>query len=241
MRSLHIILFSPEPATLPIAYNELLQGVLYSCWRSRYPEVHDEGYGGIRSFRPFTFGRLQGNVNTSSKQRTIQIKGVASFEVRSPIEELLDELAVQLSERGRVRIGAHDLQLCNLKCGDRLLFPKRALVRLSTPTVIYKMLDDGHTQYYSPLDDNWLGMVQANARRKAASMNLPCSPELQAIPLEQSLRKQVTRFKGTYVTGWTGEIILAAEPPLMAALWCLGLGVKNSQGFGMFEIDDRPL
>ena len=63
----------------------------------------------------------------------------------------------------------------------------------------------------------------------------------QVSPLPDTLRKRVTRFKGTYVTGWVGDLILACDPQLLATLYCCGIGAKNSQGFGMFRIHDDAL
>lgn len=241
MRSLRISLFAKKSILLPLAYNELLQGLLYGCWRSAYPEMHNEGFGGVRGLRPFNFSRLQGTAEVNRRDRTIVFRDILSFEVRSPIEELMDVLAAQLANQGKVRIGAYELPLVNLQNSDRLIFPQRAKVSLTTPVVVYEALADGHTHFFAPQDDGWFELMQANTKRKAEALGLSCSSTLQVIPLTETMRKQVTRFKGTYVTGWTGSMILGADAQLMAALWCLGLGVKNSQGFGMFEIDDRPL
>lgn len=241
MRSLRIALYAQKSVLLPLAYNELLQGLLYSCWRDKYPEIHNEGFDGVRGFRPFTFGRLQGKAKVNREDRTIVLSDILSFEVRSPVEELMDELALQLANRGQVRIGAYELPLVNLQNNDRLIFPQRAKISLATPVVVYETLADGHTRFYAPDENGWQDMILANAQRKTKALGLSCSASLQIIPLTETLHKQVTRFKGTYVNGWTGSLIVGADTQLLAALWCLGLGVKNSQGFGMFNIDERPL
>lgn len=241
MRSLRVTLYTPKPVVLPLAYNELVQGLLYSCWRDRFPELHDGGYLGIRAFRPFTFSSLGGKSSIDRQRRTIKFDECVTFEVRTPFEELLDELASQLAHRGTARLGAHDLQLINLESRDRLMFPQRCLITLKTPVVAYVTQEDGHTKYFEPSDAEWLNLIQSNAARKAEALLLPDGDRLQLIPLVETLKKHVTRFKGTYVTGWTGDMICAADPQLMAALWCLGLGSKNSQGFGMFSIAEKPL
>ena len=43
------------------------------------------------------------------------------------------------------------------------------------------------------------------------------------------------------VTGWMGKVALACDPNMMVTLYYLGMGSKNAQGFGMFDILDRPL
>ena len=231
MRSLRIVLRTQKPIVLPLAYNELVQGMLYNSWRDRYPDLHDEG-----TFRPFVFGRLEGKSKRDSKKRTILFYDIISLEVRTPYEELLDECAIQIARAGSARIGAYTLNVINLQSNDRLFFPQRALIKLRTPVVAYHTLEDGHTVPYSPLDAEWLGLIQQNAQHKAKKLGATYSSQLQAIPYEKTLIKQVTRFKGTFVTGWLGEFMIATDPEILAMLWCCGLGVKNSQGFGLFDV-----
>ena len=234
MRSLRITLHTQRSIMLPLAYNELVQGMLYHCWREHYPSLHDSG-----TFRPFVFGRLQGKAKVDSKARTICFSDFVSLEVRTPIEELLDECATQLASNESVRLGAYTLRVANLQTNDRLLFPQRTNIELLAPAVAYHTLDEGHTVPYSPLDPEWLPLIQQNIARKAEELGVPFGGAFQAIPHEETLRKHVTRFKGTYITGWTGKLMVQTEPQVLAMLWCTGLGVKNSQGFGLFDVLDR--
>ena len=241
MRAIRITLRTPQPATLPLAYNELVQGLLYSCWRESFPELHDDGFGTSRMFRLFTFSPLTGKSTVSGKAKTIRFYDTISFEVRSPIEELLDELAHQLVEKESIRLGSNEMKLVNLQSCDRLIFPKHAVLRMLSPVVAYKTTDDNHTRYFSPEDQEWLELIQSNVMHKAELFALDCSHDMVAIPKTESLRKHVTRFKGTYVTGWTGDLIVAADPFVMSMLYFTGLGAKNSQGFGMFNMLDESL
>ena len=217
--------------------------MLYSCWRERAPQIHDTGIAnGAATYRFFTFGPIKGDGNIDSKKRTYQVRSIASFEVRSPYEELLDILAGELASTGAARIGAHAFTVVNLEAHDRLLFPRRAVIRTLQPIVTVRNNDDGKKEYLSPDDQGWSDLIQVNAAGKAKAFGLSCDNTTLMMPLStNNLRKHVTRFKRTYVTGWTGTFALACEPQLMQLLYSSGLGAKNSQGFGMFEIDDRPL
>lgn len=241
MRSLRITLRTRGSVLLPLAYNELLQGVLYNCWRSELEFLHEATLDDSRAFRPFVFSRLNGRGRADGNARTIQFSGLVSFEVRSCVEQIIDVCATQLYSQGTVRLGAYELDLVNLESRDRLLFPQRARIRLRTPVVARSSSGDGHDTYFSPIDPEWLELVQGNALRKAQGLGMGCDAGLQAFAIADSLRKQVTRFKGTHITGWTGDLLLACDSELMAALWCCGLGEKNSQGFGMFDILDSYL
>ena len=239
MRAIKIVLTTEKPITLPLAYNELIQGLLYSCWRESFPELHDEGFGKARKFRLFTFSPLTGKCRIDSKAKTIEFYDLLTFEVRSPVEELLDELARRLCVKEHVRIGAYNLKLVNLQSCDRLLFRRRAKLRMLSPVTAYRTTENGYTENYSPLSAEWLELIQSNPAHKAKVCSLDCDSNIIAIPCEETLRKHVTRFKGTYVTGWTGDLIVAADPIIISLLYFAGIGPKNSQGFGMFSILDK--
>lgn len=48
--------------------------------------------------------------------------------------------------------------------------------------------------------------------------------------------KHVTRYKGFYLSGWTGTYRISGERKYLNFLYQAGLGAKNSQGFGMFDV-----
>jgi CRISPR-associated endoribonuclease Cas6 len=223
-----------------MAYNELVQGLLYSCWASDLPELHDFSLGDGRQFRPFVFGRLEGRCSPDRKARTIKFFKYVRLEVRSYIDELMDLCAGSLTNRDVIRIGAHDFDLTGLETRDWLLFPPSCVMRMRTPVVAYDTLEDGHTVPYSPTEPKWLSLVRQNARRKGEAFGLPADVPFQANAYEETLDDRVTRFKGTLVTGYMGDIRIDTDPNLLAVLWSCGLGAKNSQGFGMFDIREEP-
>lgn len=236
MRSLRITFRTKKPITLPLAYNQYVHGLIYSCWRDRYPNVHDNGRGHIGKY---VFGRLTGRHETDKKAKTIRYFDFLNLEVRTPFEELLDELAAQMASRGRAHLKGYELDLVNLQCNDRLIFPQRATILLTSPVVEYRTTQDGHTTPISPLDADWLPLIQANTAHKAKELGLSYDTPLQAMALTETIRKQVTTFKGTHITGWTGKLMLSADPRILGMLWTWGLGVNNCQGFGMFDILDE--
>ena len=239
MRALKVTLRASKPITLPLAYNELLQGLIYNCWRESFGGVHDSISSEGKQFRHFTFGPLIGKAHPDGNARTIRFYDFMSFELRSPHEVLLDELALRLCSKDAIAIGAYDnLKLVNLQCCDRLFFPRQVVLRAKSPIVALKTLSDGHTRPYSPNDSEWLLFMQNNLASKARDLAVECEPALAIIPRVETLRKRVTKFKGTYVTGWTGDFFMAADPTAISLLYYDGLGVKNPQGFGMFDILD---
>lgn len=243
MKVLVITVYAREATTLPLAYGRFVQGALYACWQDRLPGVHDEGFsaGGDRHLRLFTFGPIERAHRVDPKRKELELLGPASLEVRSPVDELVEAVADHLSATGTLTLGRSTLPVTNLEYRERFLFPARSVIDMRSPVTVHTTTPDGHTIYHAPTDPEFLPLVRTNLASKARALGMEDPGDLQLIPLEDTLRKRVTTFKGIYVTGWTGSLVMAAEPQAMRLLYYAGLGSANSQGFGMFDLDERPL
>lgn len=241
MRILKIALAPKKQAVLPLAYNEYVQGMLYSCWHEKYPQLHDHAPGGAKAFRYFTFGRLEGKGRVDTTAKTIAFDQAITLEVRSVFEELAEELASQLVRADEVRIGQSRFDIVNLQTADRLLYPGSAEVRMRTPVTVHVTQDNGQTLPLEPSQPEFCEALQTNLQAKLQDFGSDLDPRLQIVPHVKGMRKQVTRFKGFWVTGWLGEFTVSAEPETLAFLYHVGLGARNSAGFGMFDIVDGRL
>ena len=232
------VTFSADPAlSLPVSYNAMLQGFLYSCWRGERYDLHEVGYRFEQKvYRLFTFSWLTGRYTLEGK--TIRFEGPVSFEVRSPREDLIEILKEALLERGEVQLGQRRLPLLNLQSADRFFFPEKAIIRMRTPMTIHVTQRDGSSVCIQPDHGLFRNMVEENLRRKSSSAGLSLDPALWLEPKRPPI-KRVTQFKDTNVTCWQGKYLLAAKPDTMRFLYYAGLGDRNSQGFGMFDIEER--
>ena len=76
-----------------------------------------------------------------------------------------------------------------------------------------------------------------NARKKwrfyrgEAPFELTVEPRFHGLPT-----KEFSTFKRTFITGWYGDYRLEGTPEVLDMLYQTGLGAKNSEGFGMFEV-----
>lgn len=239
MNALAVTLWAAHPVRLPIAYNAIIQGALYENWRETFPELHNQGYSdGLHRFRFFTFSPLQGHYQVQGKQ--ILFDGALRLEVRSPVSELIDTLCDSFQERGAMKLGRDELPVISLECADRFLFFRHASIRMLSPVTVHETQPNGQTVYYSPEDEMFLPLLVGNLESKLRVAGVPAAPVLSCVPNAQTLRKRVTTFKGTYVTAYEGQFELQAEPEAIALLYYAGLGSRNSQGFGMFAIEDVP-
>ncbi len=239
MNALIITLWTNNSITLPIAYNHILQVALYSAWEESFPQLHDEGFSADSNiFRMFTFSPLRGKYEIKGK--TISFSGAVSFEVRSPVQDLLHILADYILNEQYVRLGHYELPVVNMETADRLFFPASANISMLSPISVHQTTADGKTIYYTPQDEKFILLITENLASKIQASGLDIDTVIGLVPYMRTLRRRVTTFKGIYITGYTGRFLLETDPETMAFLYYTGLGARNSQGFGMFEIEDIP-
>ena len=232
MNAIELVFTSPQAVELSIAYHALVQGLLYSVWRETRPFLHDAGFA--RGLRLFVFGPLEGRYQVAG--RRIRFASPLRLEVRSPVSGLLEDLCRALPLRRELRLGNASLRLEQLTLRDQLVFPDSTLIRARSPIALYRTLPDRKTQYFAPGDPEWLPGLRRNLAEKLEGLGLDAPAELELEPVWPSLHKRVLRFKETYITGYLGKFRLRTDPEAMAVLYYAGLGSRNSQGCGMFDI-----
>lgn len=235
MNALEIVLSADRPITLPMAYQQLIQGALYRLWGDTFPELHDEGYPAEgRVFRMFVFSALEGRY--IRKGTSITFSGPLRLEVRSPVPALLEPLREGLTRERALWLGDKRLAVIGLFSRDCLLFPPCALIEMRTPLTLHRTLPDGFRRCYAPDEEEFPLLLAENLASKIQAAQLSIDPCVSLVPVAQTLTKRVARFRSTYVTGWTGRFRLEAEPETLAFLYYADLGVGGSRGFGMFDI-----
>ncbi|MBR5597137.1 MAG: CRISPR-associated endoribonuclease Cas6 [Lachnospiraceae bacterium] len=231
----------PTELVLPINYQYVIQGMIYNSLRilPGYAEfLHNYGYDyGDRQFRMFTFSRLKGKYNIEGNK--IIFKEHISFEVRSPEVLLLKVLKATLEQNG---IQYQDMKYYNVSASlkDDTIECDELKIRMMTPIVAYETdIVTKKTHYFDPYSQEFYDRVQKNLRRKYfAFTGSEVLRDVELLPVKvQDRDKCVTKYKGFYITGWCGEYVLKGERKYLDFLYQTGIGSKNAQGFGMFEIE----
>ena len=237
MKTLYITFQSGEEIHLPLAYQHLVQSMLYSCWVTELPNFHD-GYTDDKkqNLKLFCFGRLKGKYQI--KETEIVFQSPVTLELRSPLNIIVDSAIKNLLAKPQRRLGSNSLSVTDLHTEERLLFPSSALIRTQSPITVHETMKDGRTIYFSPKDPEWQKRLTLNLSSKLNALQINTSDPFSIEPEGDTFRKQVSQFKGTYITGYTGSFRITTTPQAMAILYYCGLGNRNSQGFGMFDILD---
>ena len=235
-------LFHADSLRIPIAYRHLLQGVIYHALEADPAFsgfLHEQGGTiGSRHFKHFTFSPLSGSFRIEGKD--IIFSGQITWEVRSADPRFIQTLIYSLRPGCDIRIGNTPVRIVRCSLADHTIFSPQITVRTISPVVAYATLEDGHTLFYAPDVEEFYRSLCLNAWRKYISFfgEEPLGP-LQLWPLSSGYKKEVTLFKSTRITAWKGSFVLQADPQYLSFLYQVGLGAKNSQGFGMFSIDDE--
>ena len=228
---------------VPIHYNHLIQGLIYSSLNAGMAEfVHTRGFShGCRTFRLFAFSRLFGVFRREGDQ--LVFPGPLQLWVTSPIQAIIEELASSWLRLGSLQVGEArvDVDAIELKPAGEV--GTSVVVRTLSPVTVYETLraPDGRakTYYYSPVELEFGALCAMNARRKVQALTgrIEESASLRVSPVEWRKHRQViVTYKGTVIKAWHGAFRLEGAPELIRMALDAGLGSKNAQGFGMVEI-----
>jgi len=129
-----------------------------------------------------------------------------------------------------------DVEVC---VSDEAIEDEHINIRMLSPLSVHSTdPSSGKTVFYGPDDDEFAERVSYNFMRKYFSCyGIMPDSGISIEPLKVSDRdKYVTKYKNFYISGWLGEYSLWGKRKYLDFLYHTGLGSKNSQGFGMFEL-----
>jgi CRISPR-associated endoribonuclease Cas6 len=247
---LRIRLYSEKPPLrLPIQYNHLLQGLVYSNLNRALSEwLHEEGHAhGKRRFKLFTFSRLFGRRSTDKGQIEFG-SGSVDFYLSAVDAEILGSLAEHLLKKPSVRLGKAECRVREVGVEPEPEIDPTKPIRVKTlsPITAYSTLNtpDGRkkTYYYAPTEKEWSEALIASIGRKAKALGWASdtSSDLAGAWVRphrvRTGNQKVLNFKGTVIKGWTGLYEVKLPEPYFRLAYDTGLGAKNAQGFGMVGV-----
>lgn len=229
-----------EKITLPLASAEVIQGLIYralSTDENYATNVHENGNSLLgRKYKLFTFSELTGKYTVTDGRITYPYG--ASLRVSSADPYFIQLMFSYFNTHKRVLIGEGYSETEDARISDIRIFKNEISVRTLSPITVYQTEEDGHTTYFAPTDSRFAHGIEINARRKYIThygtedgFDLKVTLNERTPPV-----KRMTRFKSTFITAWHCSLILSGSPQTLDLLYNVGLGSKNSQGFGMFTL-----
>jgi CRISPR-associated endoribonuclease Cas6 len=245
-------LHSDAPLELPMNYQEYLIGFMYKNIRDKKYRsfLHNEGYTFQgKTYKHFAFSRLLGPYRYNRSRKTITFAPAFSLMVTSPLDHFVQEFAQSMLRSDELQIGQYRVYLNSFETlPEPNPFPDTLRIRMLSPIVTYSTLrhPNGakYTYYYSPHQEQFSSMIEANLKRRYFSMHPDENDNELARPLSivpcrvDRRHKVVTRFHGVIIEGWMGEYEISGDLRLLRWAFHSNLGNKGSQGCGVFECID---
>ena len=229
-----------QPLSLPLNYNHIVQSIIYRAIGTMpdYADfLHNEGYSlEKRQYKMFQFSQLSGDYYIQNKQ--IIFKSYIVFEIRSP-EPLLIRLLGESFWNNGIYFGKTLCTDIQIELYDYTIEVEELYIQMKTPITVYSTdYEMGKTYYYNPDEEEFYRQINDNFYRKyEAYYGVDPISTLKIQKLDKDLPKKfVTKYQGSYITGWYGKYLISGKRKYLDFLYQAGVGSKNSQGFGMFEI-----
>lgn len=235
---LKIKIYLQEPLSLPVAYKHILQSIFFSLMGddNGQTDLHDGGYvyqG--RKYKMFTFGPIKGDYRYA--------KGIITFENEIEIEfrswdpNIIYRMANAIDTRG-ICFGDRVLFDIEYEILDYHITQDCITVVQDSPICVYKTDEKKHTYFFRPWDEEFEAAIQQNFKRKynaAMVQEANGDVNLRVINADEK-DKQVTKYKNFIIQAYGGTYQLTGNPEYLDFLYQTGIGAKNAQGFGMFQV-----
>jgi CRISPR-associated endoribonuclease Cas6 len=239
-----ISLTSEKQVVLPFEHNQLLQGMIY---RNLPPEsatrLHQEGFlYQNRRFKLFTFSRILASPIVDNYSKYFIFTKDIKFIIASPINWFMQDFAEYVIKQEFVMLGKNKLRPESINIHLPKTFPERVKITMLSPVTVYSTLQtvDGRkkTYYYSPFEPEFSEQIEANIKKKFEILHSEkCYSPLSITPLfSGNKNERIITYKEFIIKAWEGVYELKGEPELIGVAYNTGLGAKNSQGFGCFEM-----
>lgn len=231
------VIFYGRNREIPVDLHRSLHGAIYKAL-SRHPEysleLHTADPNAIKPFKGFTFGPLTGETQNVNGHR--YLNGYAAVEIRSVDAELITLLTEAWTREPLVQLDWAAVEVAELSAMDKCISTSSACIRMVSPAVAYITQEDKRQVFFSPEEESFYKLIRVNAERKSKCF-LGRDSVIDIEPLfTEKPRYERSFFKKTPIMGWYGDFRLTGEPELLTLLYNTGLGAKNSEGFGMFDI-----
>jgi CRISPR-associated endoribonuclease Cas6 len=241
---MHITMqFKPEDEfVLPLHYNHIIQGMIYKAINTQLAIfLHNKGFQNKgRSFKLFTFSRLNGRYEINKEKGSIKFFDQISMTISSPVGEFCNSVANGMLTRRWLEIGSNLVEATNMLVRQHTVDRHEVRIRTLSPVVAYSTLlrPDGrkYTCYFQPGEPDYDRIISSNLRKKyEAYYNEEATMGDVKVEKISQVKMHVMNYKNTVIKGYSGKLQLSGPKELLQMAVDAGLGSKSSQGFGCVE------
>ncbi len=227
-----------RPIEIPMAYHYAVQSAIYG----KLAEIgasefwHESGYGEENTYTGFVFGSLSGTHQTVGQN--IIFYDRIFLEVRSPSPDFCQLLSQSFSQNPSIILWQENIPVTSMKLCDREMLAESMEVFCVSPVLSVYSGAGRKKLCHSPSEEAFVPFLLRNYERKYEAICRGKAPALSIVPLGEH-KKMVTKYKGMWLTAYSGRYRLSGEKEALKFVYNAGLGSKNAQGFGMIELISR--
>lgn len=219
--------------SLPIGYHHIQQSAIYSLIMG---DLHDHGsVYEKRDYKLFTFSPFKGKYRIQDKR--ITFLDSISFEVRFVNELVAEDFAENIQTKG-FRLGDVTFHNVMIQVAHRIITENSLMIKMLSPICVYQTDENKHTNYLNPGEALFYRYIKENFERKyQAYYGIKPESSIELTNIKYSMKdKYFTKYKNFFIEAWYGLYLLEGNADYLSFLYDAGLGAKNAQGFGMFEL-----
>ena len=237
MKSISVT-FAAQGLIIPFNYHHEVQSLIYALLRdgdSEQSELHDVGMGS-RNYKLFTFSSLRGR--KIIKNGKMHFEDLVYLDIRSVKDDFCDAILTALDAKPTLSLFGQNIKVIRVNTSAIKLSESRVNIQMLSPVEVHITDDENHSRYFSPLESEFVHLINENFRRKyKAFTGLDAESDINISVVSVGTKdKYVTTYKGLHITAWRGKYVLSGNPEYLNFLYYCGLGSRNSNGFGMFGV-----
>lgn len=234
--------------TLPIHYNFYIQSLIYRILSPIIStKLHNQGFKfERRSFKFFTFSKIieKGIKTKINGEYFLLFKNSISFIFSSPIDEIVSDLGERSLKEREFNLLKNKIYLSKIRIITTPRIENTLKIKFLSPVTIHSTvkLPDGKKRsiYYKPMESPFEDLINKNLIKKFKTLfnREPENIELKIKPILFSFKKNfhLIKFKNTPIEAYDGIFELTGSDELIKLSYDTGLGDRNSEGFGLWDI-----
>jgi CRISPR-associated endoribonuclease Cas6 len=241
-------------ASLPLNYNHALSALIYATLAESSVDyatrLHDVGFvSDKRTFKLFTFSRLNFRRSRIAKDRIILEDPQVSLQISSPAGDFIEHLVEGLFKREGFRISSAEFSLQQAETLPQPVFNGTNNFRALSP-ITESVREANNEIRFLSTEDDWSEIIKRNLTRKYQALH-GHAPEDQRLKwtwdkdyLDYMKTKgrrasALIDINNIKVRGWLAPFTIEGSKELIELGYETGFGARNSMGFGMAKYETQ--
>lgn len=237
-------------ASLPLNYNHAVSALIYNTLAESSEDyatrLHDVGFvSDKRTFKLFTFSRLNFKRSRISRDRIILEDPQVSLHISSPVEDFIKHLVEGLFKRELFHINGAEFSLQQAETLPQPVFNETNKFRALSPITEAVREANNEVRFLS-VEEDWSEIIKRNLTRKYQALtggtpenaNLKWTWDKDYLDYMKQRGRRASALidiNNIKIRGWLAPFTIEGSRDLIELGYECGFGARNSMGFGMVE------